>query len=57
MFLDGNLKPAATMALRKASYWLAPRYATSPVDCISTPRRGSEFFKRANENVGTLHAT
>merc|ERR1719265_2887448 len=57
MFLDGNLKPAATMALRKASYWLAPRHATSPVDSIPDTIRGFEFFKRANENVGTLHAT
>ena len=29
---------------------------TSPVEDISTPSRGSEFFRRPKENMGTLQA-
>eukprot|EP00443_Scrippsiella_acuminata_P066079 CAMPEP_0115423406 /NCGR_PEP_ID=MMETSP0271-20121206/27292_1 /TAXON_ID=71861 /ORGANISM="Scrippsiella trochoidea, Strain CCMP3099" /LENGTH=242 /DNA_ID=CAMNT_0002848161 /DNA_START=341 /DNA_END=1071 /DNA_ORIENTATION=- len=57
MFFDGSLKPAEIIAFKKASYWFWPKQATSPVDCISTPKRGSEFFRRLNEKTGTLAAT
>merc|ERR1719476_561064 len=56
MFFVGNLNPAAIILFKKASYWFTPKHATSPVDCISTPSRGSEFFNRPKEKTGTLAA-
>merc|ERR1719401_30146 len=56
-FLAGSLKPAEIIAFRKASYCVTPKHATSPVDCISTPSLGSEFFKRPKEKTETLEAT
>lgn len=57
MFFVGNLNPADIIAFKNASYCVLPKHATSPVDAISTPRRGSDPLNRKNENVGTLQAT
>ena len=37
--------------LRNGSYKSWPKQATSPADCISTPRCGSEFLRRPTENT------
>lgn len=45
------------LPFKNASWTFTPKHATSPVLDISTPRRGSEFFRRPKENIGHLHAT
>ncbi len=56
MSFIGSSKPAASIAFQEALCWFTPKHATSPVDCTSTPKRGSEFFGRPKEKLGTLVA-
>ncbi len=53
----GILYPEEARLLQKASKKFSPKQATSPVDCISTPKSGSAPSSCMKENCGTLTPT
>ena len=57
LITEGNWKVDANRACRKASCTSCPKHATSPVECISTPKVGSAPRRRVNENIGAFTAT